>query len=346
MSGGIFVGMDKNIMEGLNAVLEGQSSTYGSMISIIVVSSFTLFIVYRGYQTLGGKLQTPVEDVVWDVGRMLLITTFVLNRDSWLDAVIAAIEGLKDGVSGDDNVWALLDTVWEKAQALGQTLFNLDTSTYVQLSGGFAEVLVWGGAIVLLLAATFVNLLAEITLLLMTTTAPLFIFCLLYGFLKPMFDNWLKTLFTAILTIMFSALSIRIAINYLNKILDAAIGTSSDSNMVTLAAQCLLAGIASGVVVYFSAKIASALSGAAVQATLQGAVMSGLGGLVSKSADAARPGMKAGSAGARLVAKGSVSAASATGKLIAAGNSKAHSAWQKRAAAIENMKRFNQQRNR
>jgi type IV secretion system protein VirB6 len=346
MSGGIFVGMDKNIMDGLNAVLEGQSSTYGSMISIIVVSSFTLFIVYRGYQTLGGKLQTPVEDVVWDVGRMLLITTFVLNRDSWLDAVIAAIEGLKDGVSGDDNVWVLLDTVWEKAQTLGQILFNLDTSTYVQLSGGFAEVLVWGGAIVLLLAATLVNLLAEITLLLMTTTAPLFIFCLLYGFLKPMFDNWLKTIFTAILTIMFSALSIRIAINYLNKILDAAISTSGDSNMVTLAAQCLLAGIASGVVVYFSAKIASALSGAAVQATLQGAVMSGLGGLVSKSADAARPGMKAGAAGALLATKGSVMATTAAGRLIAVGTGKAISAWRKRAAAIENMKRFNQQRNR
>ncbi|XBS69158.1 type IV secretion system protein [Acerihabitans sp. KWT182] len=338
--------MDKNIMDGLNAVLEGQSSTYGSMISIIVVSSFTLFIVYRGYQTLGGKLQTPVEDVVWDVGRMLLITTFVLNRNSWLDAVIAAIEGLKDGVSGDDNVWVLLDTVWEKAQTLGQTLFNLDTSIYVQLSGGFAEVLVWGGAIVLLLAATFVNLLAEITLLLMTTTAPLFIFCLLYGFLKPMFDNWLKTLFTAILTIMFSALSIRIAINYLNKILNAAIATSSDTNMVTLAAQCLLAGIASGIVVYFSAKIASALSGAAVQATLQGAVMSGLSGLVSKSADAARPGMKAGAAGARLAAKGSVMVATTAGRLIATGTGKALSGWQKRAAAIENMKRFNQQRNR
>jgi type IV secretion system protein VirB6 len=74
-----------------------------------------------------------------------------------------------------------------------------------------------GRSIVLLMAATFVNLLAEITILLMTTTAPLFIFCLLYGFLKPMFDNWLKTIFAAIITIMFSALSIRIAINYLNK---------------------------------------------------------------------------------------------------------------------------------
>ncbi|MFC3395100.1 type IV secretion system protein [Brenneria rubrifaciens] len=342
MSSGIFVGMNKNIMDGLNAVLEGQTSTYGTMISVIIVSSFTLFILYRGYQTLGGKLQTPVEDVVWDVGRMLLITTFVLNRDGWLDAAIAAIEGLKDGISGDDNVWALLDTVWEKAQMLGQTLFNLDTATYVKLNGGFAEVLVWSGAIVLLLAATFVNLLAEITILLMTTTAPLFIFCLLYGFLKPMFDNWLKTIFTAVLTIMFSALSIRIAINYLNEILDAAVNASSESNMVTLAAQCLLTGIAAGVVVWFSAKIAGALSGAAVQAVLQGAAMSGLSGLVKKSAGTAKPTLKAGATGARLAAKGGVM----TGQLIGAGVNNTVNAWQKRTAAIANMKRFNQQRNR
>ncbi|WP_038908367.1 type IV secretion system protein [Dickeya oryzae] len=342
MSGGIFVGMDKNIMDGLNAVLAGQSSTYGTMISVIIVNSFTLFILYRGYQTLGGKLQTPVEDVVWDVGRMLLITTFVLNLNGWLDTSIAAIEGLKDGISGNDNIWALLDTVWAKAQTLGQMLFNLDTSTYVKLNGGLAEVLVWGGVIVLLLAATFVNLLAEITILLMTTTSPLFIFCLLYGFLKPMFDNWLKTIFTAILTIMFSALSIRIVINYLNKILDAATTTSAESNMVTLAAQCLLAGIASGAVVCFSAKIANALSGIAVQATLQGAAMSGLRGLASSSSEAAKPAMKTGVAAARLAAKGS----HAAGTLIATGTGNAISAWQKRAAAIESMKRLNQQRPR
>ena len=82
-------------MDGFNAVLEGQSSTYGTMISVIIVSSFTLFILYRGYQTLAGKLRAPVEDVVWDMGRMLLITTFALNRDGWLDMAVAAIQDSK-----------------------------------------------------------------------------------------------------------------------------------------------------------------------------------------------------------------------------------------------------------
>ncbi|MFJ5335845.1 type IV secretion system protein [Pectobacterium sp. CHL-2024] len=346
MSGGMFVGMNNTITDGLHAVLRGQTSVYGDMVSVIAVSSFTLFVTYRGYQTLAGKLQTPVEDVIWDVGRMLLIMTFVLNLDGWLDLAISAINGLTDGVSGDDNVWVLLDTVWAKAQTIGQKLYQQDDSTYVKLNGGIAQLLVWGGAIVTLLFGSAVNLLAGIIIVLMTTTAPLFIFCLLYGFLIPMFNNWLKIIFTVILTIMFSALSIRIVINYLNGLLDKAVNFADSANIITLGVQCCVAGVISGIIIWFSAKIANALGGVAVQAALQGTAMSGLRGLAKPSSDAAKPVMKAGATGARLATKAGVNAATATGSLIAAGNSKALSAWQKRAASIDSIKRFNQQRNR
>ncbi|CNB47007.1 type IV secretory pathway VirB6 component [Yersinia intermedia] len=346
MSGGMFVGMNNTITDGLHAVLRGQTSVYGDMVSVIAVSSFTLFVTYRGYQTLAGKLQTPVEDLMWDVGRMLLIMTFVLNLDGWLDLAISAINGLIDGVSGDDNVWVLLDTVWVKAQTIGQKLYQQDDSTYVKLNGGIAEILVWGGAIVTLLFGSAVNLLAGIIIVLMTTTAPLFIFCLLYGFLVPMFNNWLKIIFTVILTTLFSALSIRIVISYLNGLLDKAVNFADSANIITLGVQCCVAGVISGVIIWFSAKIASALGSVAVQVALQGAAMSGLRGLAKKSSDVAKPAMKAGAAGARLAAKESTRAASATGTLVAAGTSKTISAWQKRAASIQSMKRFNQQRNR
>lgn len=346
MSGGMFVGMNNTITDGLHAVLRGQTSVYGDMVSVIAVSSFTLFVTYRGYQTLAGKLQTPVEDVIWDVGRMLLIMSFVLNLDGWLDLAISSINGLTDGVSGDDNVWVLLDTVWAKAQTIGQKLYQQDDSTYVKLNGGIAQLLVWGGAIVTLLFGSAVNLLAGIVIVLMTTTAPLFIFCLLYGFLIPMFNNWLKIIFTVILTIMFSALSIRIVINYLNGLLDKAVNFADSANIITLGVQCCVAGVISGVIIWFSAKIANALGGVAVQAALQGAAMGGLRRLEKPSSDAAKPVMKAGATGARLATKAGVSAATATGSLIAAGTSKALSAWQKRAASIDSMKRFNQQRNR
>ncbi|WP_045853548.1 type IV secretion system protein [Raoultella terrigena] len=292
MSGGVFSGMNNAIMGGLNAVLQGQSSVYGSMMVIIVTSSFTSYIIFRGYQTLAGKLQKPVEDVAWDTARMFLIMMFVTNMGGWLDTAIAAINGLKNGFSGDDNIWVLLDTVWGKAQELGQALYNQDDSVYVRLNGGFAEFLVWGGAIFVLIVTTIVNLLAEITILLLTTTGPVFIFCLLYGFLRPMFDNWLKTIFTAILTIMFSALFVRISIKYTNDILDAASQTVSESNMVTLAAQCLLASVGAGIFVWFSAKISMALGGAATQATMQGIAMSGIRSLGNTAKDTSKPVMK------------------------------------------------------
>lgn len=345
MSAGIFVGMNKTITDGLYAVLRGQTSVYGDMIAVITVSSFTLFITYRGYQTLAGKLQTPVADVMWDVGRMLLITTFVLNLNGWLDLAISAINGLKEGVSGKDNVWLLLDTVWEKAQAIGHKLYKQDDSTYVKVSGGLAELLVWTGALATLLIGTVVNLLAEIIIVLMTTTAPIFIFCLLYGFLMPMFNNWLKVIFTVILTVMFSSLSIRIVINYLNDILDKAVKFADDANIITLGMQCCVAGVISGVVIWFSAKLANELGGVAVQLALQGAAKSGISGLMKTSSGAVKAGIKAGAAGKKSASKGNDRFPETSGSMFSASNNSVPSAWQKRAASIESMKRLIHQQN-
>ncbi|EGZ3995981.1 type IV secretion system protein [Salmonella enterica subsp. enterica serovar Wichita] len=341
---GIFVGMNNTIMDGLNVALAGQTSVYSTMIDIITISSFTAFIMWRGYQTLGGKLQQPLEEVVWDTGRMLLIMMFVLNRGGWLDITISALNGLKDGFSGSDNVWQVLDTLWEKSQELGTILYKMDESTYVKLQGGLAEFLVWAGTIFILIVATIVNELAEITILLMSTTAPIFIFCLLYGFLKPMFDNWFKTIITAILTIMFSALFLRIVINYISTILVEASKVAQESNMVTIAAQVLLACVGSGVLIWFAAKISQVLGGAATQATMQAVAKTGImsaGSAAGSATKAVAPyALAAGKGAAQAAGHGIDYAASKAGAAFtSAGNTLAM--WSIRAESIRNMQRLN-----
>ena len=106
-SEGIFTGMDAAVMNGLNSVIQGQMSLYSTMMAGLVTGSATLYILWRGYQTLAGKLHTPVEDVAWDLARMGIILAFVTNADGYLDASVAAINGLKDGLSGSENVWVL-----------------------------------------------------------------------------------------------------------------------------------------------------------------------------------------------------------------------------------------------
>lgn len=290
MAGGIFTGLEVVVMGGLKNVLHGHMNLYSSLMAGLVSGSVTLYVIWRGYQTLGGKLQTPVEDVVWDLARMGIILVFVINIEGYLDASIAAINGIKTGLSGSENVWVLLDTLWEKVQALGSRLMSLDNSTYVKMDGAIGEVLVWLGSIFTLIIATVVNLGAELTLLLMTTTAPIFIFCLMFGFLRPMFNNWLQSILSCILTLMFSALSLRIAIDYLSDLLTKASILANASNIITIGAQACLAGIGAGFVVWLSAKIAGSLAGASVQGVMQGAAKIGAiagGGMMKKTARAA-----------------------------------------------------------
>ncbi|WP_210253316.1 hypothetical protein, partial [Rhizobium leguminosarum] len=62
MSGGIFEGVEKNLIGGLTNVAQGQMMIYSNMMMGLAGMSATIYIIWRGYQTLAGKLSTPVED--------------------------------------------------------------------------------------------------------------------------------------------------------------------------------------------------------------------------------------------------------------------------------------------
>ncbi len=251
--------------------------SYSAMMLGLAATSATLYIMWRGYQSTAGKLSAPMEDVMWDIIRMAIILSFVANVSGYLDGVIDAINGLKDGFSGNDNIWQLLDSLWDKAKVLGKTLHDMDNSTYIKDEGITAQFYVWLGIFVLMTITAFVAMIAEVMVLLLSITAPVFIFCLMYGFLRPMFNNWLQNIFAAILTVLFSALSLRVVVNYLNSRLDIATQISAQSNIVELGAQVCLAGVCAAIMVYLSAKLAGALAGAGATVSMQGLSAVGIG---------------------------------------------------------------------
>lgn len=274
---GIFSSVEKNLIGGVTDATKGLMMDYSHMIMGLAATSATLYIMWRGYQALAGKLSTPMEDTMWDIMRMAIILSFVANVSGYLDGVIDAINGLKEGFSGSDNIWQLLDSLWNKAKFLGKTLHDLDESKYVKDEGWAAQFYVWLGVFALMIVTAFVSMIAEVMILLLSITAPIFIFCLMYGFLRPMFNNWLQNIFAAILTILFSALSLRIVIDFLTSIMSQAAQDAAKANIVELGAQVCLAGICAAVLVYFSAKLAGALAGASATASMQGLAAVGLG---------------------------------------------------------------------
>ncbi|EJV9378940.1 type IV secretion system protein, partial [Salmonella enterica] len=104
---GIFVGLNSHIMEGFDSVLTSVAAdTGGWMAHLFSVAVLSLYITWRAYQTMAGKLVRPFEEIVWDVSRMLIIMIFVTNAGGYLDLVSDAITGLRDGFSGDASIWA------------------------------------------------------------------------------------------------------------------------------------------------------------------------------------------------------------------------------------------------
>ncbi|ECC9721939.1 conjugal transfer protein [Salmonella enterica subsp. diarizonae] len=275
MSGGILVGFERNIIGGFHAILDGAASTYGIWMAGIFTSCLTAYISWRGYQTLAGKLQRPVEDVVWDVAKMLIIMMFVTNAGGYLDMTAAAINGIRDGVSGDQSIWALLDTVWERSQTLGQGLYNMDGSTYVPVNGAIAEFIVWLSVAFLVGVSAFINLIAELILMLMLTTAPIFIFCLMWNWLRPTFNNWLQSIISCILTTLFSGLALQVIMRYINSLIDYAASVKV-TNMITLAFQVGIAAILAGLIIFVIYKLSCMLAGVAAQGAIQGMAMAGL----------------------------------------------------------------------
>ncbi|CAR13478.1 Type IV secretory pathway VirB6 component (fragment) [Escherichia coli UMN026] len=80
MSGGLFVGVEKYLIGGITDATKGLMMSYSSMMMGLAAASATIYIMWRGYQTLAGKLSTPMEDTMWDIMRMAIILSFVAKE--------------------------------------------------------------------------------------------------------------------------------------------------------------------------------------------------------------------------------------------------------------------------
>lgn len=274
---GFFVKFNSDIMETIKRLGDSYQSQYASGVMTLATASVTIYMLWKGYQILAGKTQTPLPDIAWDLTRFAIILTFVTNAGGYLTAATAALQGLKDGFSGNTSVWQTLDNLWASTQTLADAVYQLDTSTYVPAEGWLGMVLIWLGSIVLMIIATVVYLTADVTMSLLSITAPIFIFCLMWGFLRTMFNNWLQLMFSSVLTVLFATLVIKMAMDYQGSILNSILSQSATGNIVTMGAMGCVAGILSALLVLIASKFAQQLAGVGVDGAVQGMAMMGLG---------------------------------------------------------------------
>lgn len=157
-----FQAMDERIMTVLGHAVAGKATEYATLLETVTGIFIALYVLWCGYMVFAGKLQRPVESIIWEIESALL----------------------------------------------------------------------WVGIIFALVISALVFLIAEISILLLTTTAPVFIFCLMFGFLRTMFNNWLQAIFSSIITVMFGSLVLSGGLKYLNHVLTVIDKQAIDNNIM------------------------------------------------------------------------------------------------------------------
>ncbi|MBS3832932.1 type IV secretion system protein [Proteus mirabilis] len=260
-----------------------KSSTQGKMGEFIDIAyslgkfGVQAYILWYIFTILAGKQQktVPVQDFIWNVLRFTFILMIVRNVDGWLDTSVSSIYGLKNLFAGGD-VYLWLDQLWVKTVQTAEKIFDLDNSKYVPASGTLGALFTYLGGLIALMCAALTFFAAEVTLMLLTITAPLFIMCLMFGFLRQMFNNWLQMIFSALLVFLFGGLALRAGTWYLNTILTTNIATASNQNLIYMGASALAGGIFMAFVIWQAKTYASQIAGVGAEGALQGAAAMGL----------------------------------------------------------------------
>ncbi|MCS1169115.1 type IV secretion system protein, partial [Escherichia coli] len=213
---------------------------------------------------------------IWNLCRFWLILVFVRNMGGWLDSATQAIDGLKETFAGGDP-WKWLDQLWAKIIQVAKFLMSKDTSTYVKTDGAIAALLTYAGGILAMLVTSIVYLAAEVTLKILTVTAPLFIISLSFGFLRQMFNSWLQLIFSSCFIFLFGGLAIKAGMTFLNGVLSVSLSNIDIVNLISAGAQAGVAGVFMAWIIWQAKTYASQLAGVGVEGAMQGAAAMGIG---------------------------------------------------------------------
>lgn len=264
------------IVKILDQSLNGQLNGFSSIAYTLGKYGISIYVLWYAYTVVVGKQKSHVQDFIWNLFRFWLILIFVRNIGGWLDSANGAIDGLKTTFAGGDP-WKWIDQLWAKVLEVAKYLMDKDTSTYVKTDGVIAALFVYAGGIFALLLTSIVYLSAEVTLKVLTVTAPLFILCLSFGFLRQMFNSWLQLIFSSCLIFLFGGLAIKAGMTFMNGVLSISIANADSLNLISTGAQAGVAGAFMAWIIWQSKTYASQIAGVGVEGALQGAAAMGIG---------------------------------------------------------------------
>ncbi|EAI7243174.1 type IV secretion system protein [Campylobacter upsaliensis] len=315
----LFQNLGLSIEQIINAIRQTGTSDKIAELMVLFSIIITLVIMYKGYEVLMGKSQSPVRELTWDIAGKLLAITFALNLGGWLDLVIGAMDGIYEWAGGGAQMYQNLDEMFANTSQLTDAIWKKSSGVGDSILAVVAMCLCYMGFAISVIPTLAILIVTTFTQTLLVISAPIVFWLLVFKATRNVFTQWIGLLLSNTLVLLLVGLFLKTFMGEISgwiSILSSETQTGTEvlgTSIFYVIASLIL------VIMIFSAKIfAEKVANVSMEGAMGAAmssVLSPAGQLAMKPAGkAAGMAMNYGKAGGKLATKGAWAVGKGLGK--------------------------------
>ncbi|EGS7062570.1 type IV secretion system protein [Campylobacter upsaliensis] len=315
----LFQNLGLSIEQIINAIRQTGTSDKIAELMVLFSIIITLVIMYKGYEVLMGKSQSPVRELTWDIAGKLLAITFALNLGGWLDLVIGAMDGIYEWAGGGAQMYQNLDEMFANTSQLTDAIWKKSSGVGDSILAVVAMCLCYIGFCIAVIPTLSILIVTTFTQTLLVISAPIVFWLLVFKATRNVFTQWIGLLLSNTLVLLLVGLFLKTFMGEISgwiSILSSETQTGTEvlgTSIFYVIASLIL------VIMIFSAKIfAEKVANVSMEGAMGAAmssVLSPAGQLAMKPAGkAAGMAMNYGKAGGKLATKGAWAVGKGLGK--------------------------------
>ncbi|HAA2017826.1 TPA_asm: conjugal transfer protein TrbL [Campylobacter coli] len=311
--------LGKSIQQIVDAIRQVGTNDKVAELSVLLSIIITLVIMYKGYEVLMGRSQSPIRELTWDITGKLVAITFALNLGGWLDLTISTMDGLYEWAGGGTQMYKTLDEMYANTAQLTNIIWAKSSGVGGAILAIVAMLLCYVGFVIAVVPTLAIFVITTFTQTLLVITAPIVFWLLIFKSTKNVFTQWIGLLLSNTLVILLVGLFLGVFMEQISGWISLL--SNKIQNGAEVLGISIFFVIASLVLVIMiiSAKLyAEKVANVSMEGAMGGAMGSALnpvsrlagwtaGKAAGKTVNAGKTGAKLAAKGAKLAAKGGYS---------------------------------------
>ena len=245
----------------------------------------TIWVMLEAYKSFAGRSDRPLQELVWKITSAMLVIAVATNQNGFMETLKVAFEGLHHLMSGDINLFAKLDKLFDEAIKLANTTYQATPSSIPgAILGTLCMLLIYLGFVIGAVPTFLIIVFTELTLKLLLLLLPIAVFALAFGFSKQIFNQWLNLFISNALTILIVGLIMSAVLGTYTDFQTSLISNVGNVEPMSVALQSFIMGIIMLGLVKVAHSIAEKLGTVSIEAISKSALGSQISGSATNTA--------------------------------------------------------------